>query len=176
MMLRQALLCMRASCLQHTKYYSNMQLMHDICASAVALLQEQQQQDAYLRNVNACMQHNAPEGDTCGGSLASLLMTLDGCTSGNRPCFSAACKMLVRNRMPKSPESMFGGPGCSIKTAVTLTIQEHHPNETASNWLMCILCQTLLVCMLCFCWVHTGNLKASLIVCATVGPGNIDGM
>ena len=37
----------------------------------VLLLQEQQQQGAYLRSVNACMQHNAPGGDTCGGSLAS---------------------------------------------------------------------------------------------------------
>jgi hypothetical protein len=72
MMFRQALLCVRASCLQHTKYYSNMQFRHDIRASAVVLLQEQQQQqDAHIRNVNACTQHNAPEGVTCGGSLAS---------------------------------------------------------------------------------------------------------
>ena len=56
---------------QHTKLCANMQFRHDICASAVALLQEQQQQGAYLRSVNACMQHNAPEGDTCDGSLAS---------------------------------------------------------------------------------------------------------
>ncbi len=49
-----------------------MQFRHDIRASAVVLLQEQQQQqDAHIRNVNACTQHNAPEGVTCGGSLAS---------------------------------------------------------------------------------------------------------
>ncbi len=41
---------MQAPCLQHTKHCANMQFRHDIFASAVALLQEQQQQqDVHLR-------------------------------------------------------------------------------------------------------------------------------
>lgn len=50
--------------------------------------------------------------------MVSSLGVAAGLVSGNKPCFSAIWQMPCINRIPMSPASIFGGPGCTSGHAV----------------------------------------------------------
>ena len=95
--------------------------------------------------------------------------------------------ILFKNLIARRPESIFGGPGCNVTSAghhgfesgfhESTEINGSGLNYEDSSYAMLPSCQGLNQYVLAVWYreLHTGNLKASLTVCVTVGPGSKDG-